>query len=367
MNCFGKILILTDYRGYLCGKLPHESGGMVDVSKIIGLLGNDFEVECCKYGDIDFGKRYRGWYVIYAASEERGLMYEDFMEDILLSLKYGGAILVPDFKYFRAHANKVFQELIRKQFVNEELRLPNSTVIGRMDEIDIKKYSNFPYIVKMASGSGSIGVRLVKNKKELEHVVTDLTYVDYHDANFKKKNDWIYNKLVWKAIAIRYGIRHKQKLPENPRKWMHSNKIIVQDFIPGLNMDYKVLYYYGKYYVLRRHNRKGDFRASGSGLFEFPLEVGEIENILNFAEIVVEEISTPMVSLDIGMNKEGKCYLIEFQCVCFGPYTLQYSKFYFVKKNGLWVKIKGVSDLETEFARSIREYLIAAINNASNI
>jgi len=50
---------------------------------------------------------------------------------------------------------------------------------------------------------------------------------------------------------------------------LHRSKFIVQEFIPDLSNDWKVLVFWDKYYVLRRKNRPNDFRASGSGLFSF--------------------------------------------------------------------------------------------------
>ena len=50
-----------------------------------------------------------------------------------------------------------------------------------------------------------------------------------------------------------------------------------------------------------------------------------------------------MASLDIANDGE-KNHLIEYQCINFGPYTLQYAPFYFVRdKNGKWEKVKKTS------------------------
>ena len=136
------------------------------------------------------------------------------------------------------------------------------------------------------------------------------------------------------------------------------NKIIIQDYIEELTGDYKVLYYFGKYYVLKRLNRDGDFRASGSGKFSFPSDVEDVRNVLDYAKRVADEFNTPMISIDIAQNKKG-CYLIEFQFICFGPYTIQYSDWYFEYDNNCneWKKVDGKSDIENEIGRSLREYI----------
>ena len=65
---------------------------------------------------------------------------------------------------------------------------------------------------------------------------------------------------------------------------MPKKKIIIQDYISGLDGDYKVLIYDKKYYVLRRYNCKNDFRASGSGIFVFEENIPRA--VLDFAEKV---------------------------------------------------------------------------------
>ena len=64
-------------------------------------------------------------------------------------------------------------------------------------------------------------------------------------------------------------LRHKNYVRES---W-NRGKIVVQEFIPGLKNDYKVLIFGSKYYVLYRRVREGDFRASGQGLLEYRREL----------------------------------------------------------------------------------------------
>jgi len=64
----------------------------------------------------------------------------------------------------------------------------------------------------------------------------------------------------------------RKRIPGYVKRSLHRRKFVVQNFIGGLTHDYKVLAYGKKYYVVRRDNRPGDFRASGSGLLSWPEE-----------------------------------------------------------------------------------------------
>lgn len=352
-----KILFLTDYRGYLCGKfqgtIDKHTSSIVDVNKIIELLKERYEIECLSFQEVDFSKSYKGWYVVYASSEERGLLYKRYIEDILLHLQYDGARLIPEFALFRAHGNKAFQEMCRYQFKDKLLKKPKSYIVGRYEELQPDHFQQYPYIVKTSSGSGSCGVKIAKNEMQLVRIVKQMSKVSYYDQHFTIKKSFGYTKLIWMMKNL-YRICKKSLALPRPMTTFYTNKVIIQEYIPNLSGDYKVLYYAGKYYVLNRKNREKDFRASGSGKFSFPDEVEEVADILDFALRVAKELGAPMISMDIAKNNDS-CYLIEYQCVCFGPYTIQYSQWYFHYDEKLmkWEKINASSDIEAEIARSI--------------
>ncbi len=354
-----KILILTDWREYFSSKFIgdakcHEKVN-IDIEKIAEVLENNFDVVLQKYQDLDLNKNYRGWYVIYASSEERGLFYKGYIEDVLLKLQYDGAVLIPDFRYFRAHGNKSFQEMLRKQFKNPKLRNIESDIVGRLNELNTDKYT-FPCVVKSASGSGSLGVRLVHNPEELFKESQKLSFVKYIDQYYTRAKDIVYSEFGWKIKIVIYKFMKRSQSYRNPGSFFHANKLVIQNYIEGLDSDYKVLYYFGKYYVLRRMNRQNDFRASGSGKFVFPSEISEIETILNYAKEVANELYTPMISMDLALGG-GIPYLIEFQCLGFGPYTIQYAEWHFEFRDNHWIKVNGRDNIEVETARSIEKYI----------
>jgi hypothetical protein len=68
-----------------------------------------YETVFIRYAEIDFrDMNFKDQYVLYQSSEDRGLYYKSYIEDMLLGMQLQGAILIPGFHAFRAHHNKVF-------------------------------------------------------------------------------------------------------------------------------------------------------------------------------------------------------------------------------------------------------------------
>ncbi|HHY21024.1 MAG TPA: hypothetical protein GX525_03890 [Bacilli bacterium] len=124
--------------------------------------------------------------------------------------------------------------------------------------------------------------------------------------------------------------------------------------MPGLENDWKVIVYHDKYYVLRRDNRPGDFRASGSGLFSYDKNLNT--SILEVAKEIKDVFDVPLISLDLALS-EGRVILIEFQFLHFGTSTLENSTYYYTETQNGWEKIEEKPFLEREYARAIAEYL----------
>ena len=355
-----RLLIITDEEGHLLGKLfetreNHASGDIFDINKCRKLFEQfGFCVTVKRYVDFDPRESYGGYFVIYSSSEDRGLFRKDYYEDVLLWLNNQGAVLIPRFELFRAHHNKVYQEFMRGNFKDEMLRHPISYGVYNYKFInDINP--NFPCVLKASAGAGSRGVIMASDEKELLNSAKYLSKIKFYNfwygtsAAIKDSKPYHMLRTIKKTILNEAKDEYKGSV-------LYNNKYIVQEFIDNLSGDYKVLFYYHKYYVLHRLNRDDDFRASGSGKFEFPQNEKEIIRVLEFAKRAVNEIDAPILSLDIG--DDGKdCYLLEFQAVDYGNYTIQFSDCYFEFKDGKWTKTDVESDVEYEYCRSISQYI----------
>jgi glutathione synthase/RimK-type ligase-like ATP-grasp enzyme len=331
------IYLMVDYRGAFYSSCYDTkrlcSINIEEIRREFRMLGYELRVK--RYSDVDFRKDdFRNQYVLPQDSEDRGSLYKSYIEDVLLGMQLQGAILIPRFECLRAHHNKVFAEILRSLSGNEAIKNIRSRQFGAYEEFE-RAETEFPAVIKTSAGAGSRGVHLLR------------------DARDKKRFGRLLSKVGnWNEGAREWGKRlfRRGHVPYS----LHRRKFIVQNFIPNLQGDYKVLVYGGKHYVVARRNRKNDFRASGSGLLHWPDAVAP--EILDFSKSIYESFDVPYASLDIAFDGR-EAYLMEFQFVAFGTVTLEKSNFYFAKSESGWVKNEEVPNLAREFTSSVHSYI----------
>lgn len=334
-----KIFMLVDYKKYFGSKYtatPYRSG--MD-KELLKTYFNDigYAISYLSFPEISFdSSNYRNEYILYSSSEDHNYLYKSYIEDICYALSLQGAILIPEYKYLRAHSNKVFMELLRDLSKYQGIKNIKSRHYGSLEEL-IKDLDNvaLPAVLKGAGGAKSKYVSCVTDKIDLIKKASRLSRSKsiYHDF-------WDMGR----------SYKHKGYIRESK----HRRKFILQNFIDGLMNDWKILIFGEKYFVLKRQTRKNDFRASGSGIFQFQHDVPS--EVLNFSKNIFNDFEVPNLSLDIGYDG-NKAYLFEFQAVLFGSTTLEKSPFYYLSKNGEWFLREEKSILEKIYAESIDFYL----------
>lgn len=289
------------------------------------------------FREVDLKESFAGWYVLYQSSEDRDLLYKDYIEDIILGIENMGGTLVPRFQLFRAHHNKLFFEIIRSQSNLKSLISCASIFFGTLEDLSVSQIGkwSYPKVIKSSAGCRSKQVRLAKNHKEL------LSHAKSLSSSF---NLFDFGRFLGKKLL------RKGYIPES----LNRRKFIVQDFVPGLSFDYKVLVYGNRYYVLKRQVRKNDFRASGSGLFSFPIEAPV--SILNCSKEIFDYFNVPYISLDLAETEAG-VIAIEVQFLMFGTYTQEAAKWWFEYSGRDWIRRDGNVYLENAFCDSIVKYM----------
>jgi len=334
-----QIYLITDYQGRYGTKYtakPYRSGMDKDLLKQ-EFLSHGIDPQFLSASEVaDIHGSVGGKIFLYTSSEDRNGHYKSFLEDIVLSLEAMNGIVIPRYLYLHAHNNKVFMELLKKEWgvqVGDNLK---SVCFGSFEEFVRKDISfSFPVVVKRPEGFKSRGVFLADDKNQLLKIVSKLSSTPHLRSDLKD--------------FLRKFIHHGFKPESRKRK-----KFLIQEFIPGLENDWKILIYGNKFYPLHRRNRENDFRASGSGLLSYPSELPS--GLLDFAAKVREFFNVPNISLDIAIGEKG-FHVMEVQFLYFGTYTIEHSEFYFVKDEGEWKIIRERSVLEKEYVISIIDYL----------
>ncbi|MFA5000749.1 MAG: hypothetical protein WC531_00770 [Candidatus Paceibacterota bacterium] len=329
-----KIFLFTDYRGQFYSS-TRQKGAAVDLARLKDYFEKlGFELIARPFSEIDFrAQNYQGQWVLYQSSEDPGLFYRSYIDDLVLGLFFQGAKLIPNLFQFKAHHNKHFMEIARDLQNLPEIKNIQAKRYGTLEDYlkDLEEVKKEDFVLKTGSTSKSRGVFLLKNLRE-KIKIAKVASRTFSLKNLQYFIEWI---KTWK----------KPLLISNYRQ-----KFILQPYIQGLSGDYRVVVYNNKYYVLYRANRSNDFRASGS--MKFKSDINLPPGLLDYAKRVFDNFDAPYMALDIGV-KDNSFFLFEFQFLSFGQYTLEKSKFYYQLRSGNWDKINEVPDLEREIAGSV--------------
>lgn len=333
------INIIIDYKKRFETKftaIPYRSGFNKELLRQ-AFIKQGIEVNYIPFSDINFrNPNLKGQFFLACASEDHSGFYKSYIEDIILGLEQAGANVIPGFLQLKSHHNKLFMEIQRDLLHEESIKKIYSLHFGTIEElVSYKGNISWPVVFKPASGSMSKGVSLAHNMKELKKAVIKVS-----------RSPNIMNELKDKIRLLKY----KGYIPESK----YRKKYIIQTYIPNLTGDWKILVYGRKYYVLKRKNRENDFRASGGGRLSYERNLPE--KMLDFAEKIINAFHVPNISLDIAYDG-CEFYLLEFQFLYFGTYTIENSEFYFMKREQGWFQVEEKSILEEVYAESITNFI----------
>ncbi len=337
-----KVVFLTDYKGYHGSKydsVPYESG--MDLEKLSkGLLQYGIEAQFLKFSEV-YSKPISFWDglpVFYTSSEDIGYYYKSFIEDVIFYLELNGALLVPEYRFLRANNNKVFMEFLRK---SSGLSVSLKThLFGTLEELLMADEEwVYPVVIKLSEGAMSETVDIANSRHELIRKLTKMTLTTSPKEEFKE-------------------FVRKYKYPGYIRESRNRKKFILQEFVPGLNADFKILNFGDLFFCFKRPTRRNDFRASGSGNknYLYGIEAGVSDKLLDYAKQITDLLKTPFLSMDI-VDFNGVFHLLEFQAVYFGTVGVIKSKGHYEFSKGSWEYIEEGMTVEETYIHSIGKYL----------
>ncbi len=306
---FNKILIITNYLDIFPQRISFTES--LDIKEIKDFLNkNSIQAKVINYNELNnnpnLAKSFK--YIFYCSSQNH--IYKDFILDHILRFSLQGKYLIPGIEHFLAHENKAFQSMILK---DKNIHYPRSRIISNIHEgLDVLKKADFPVVLKTSEGWGSLGVHLVLDYKDGERLIN----------NYMTSEDYPESKV---------------------------GKMIIQKYIKNLEGDWKILIFGNKVSTLYRKVRSNDFRASGSGNFQF---IFPSKKILDFAFKVKDALNCPWVSLDI-MESKFKIYLGEYQVTHFGLLTALNCPTHLEKNGNKYEERVGAIDVDTEIANEI--------------
>ena len=214
-----KIYLLTDYKGRFGSRhddSPYRTGMDLQLLKS-AFMGNGFEAEFMPFSSVNPGDgSWKGKAVLYTSSEDTGLIYKQYIEDVVLSLSYTGADVIPRFEFLRANNNKVFMELLRDMLPEKLQGNIVSSHYGTMEELPaLRDTIEFPVIVKGFNGAMGRNVFLAHNVGELKKTI--------------RRNIAAKSTVRFKVKEYLRQIKHKGY----QRDSFYRGRFIIQKFIPA--------------------------------------------------------------------------------------------------------------------------------------
>ncbi|RKY50915.1 MAG: hypothetical protein DRP86_02855 [Candidatus Neomarinimicrobiota bacterium] len=286
---------------------------------------------------------FSGKTILYSFSQKENV--RQYIRDIIFHLSKTNTV-IPSLDLLLCHENKGFQELYKRELGMTGLKAWYFSGLQDIDSYDIP----YPVVLKTVSGSNGKGVFLIPDQKSLERQVQKLTRV-----GFWARVDLFRRRYFRKRSYPDYPLHDDYQDYLQYREYITQHRnFILQEFIPGLTYDTRVLALEGKFFVTRRHTRKGDFRASGTKKFDFDFTPDD--GLLEFASKTVERFNTPFLSMDIIHNEET-FYLIEFQASHFGVNVITKSRGYYTREGDSWAFKDDKQAVELEIADALDRYL----------
>jgi hypothetical protein len=228
------VLLLVDYRRAFWSSTRNLSRlYSLDVDRLraeLSRLGHDVEV--LGFSELDLSRDdLRNAYVIYTSSEDVGAHYKRYIEARVFGLRMVGALPIPEPELLLAHHNKVMMESVRQACLGEARGQLASHTYGTLEEFQSTSsdWAAGPAVMKPARGAGSRGVSLVHDRKGSLRIARKLSRsLGAREAALEQAKRW----------------RHRDYVH---RSW-DRRAVVVQQFLPNLAGDYKVLRYGERFY-----------------------------------------------------------------------------------------------------------------------
>ena len=306
-----------------------------------------WEVVTCEFHEVVNGLvEINDSIVFYSFSQKAAL--REYYKDVVFFLQQRGNVVLPSYELLLCHENKGFQELYKKQMGLDDLW---SLYLSDVSEIDKHKIS-YPVVLKTLDGSNAKGVFLIKDEGSLRRKLKEITpaYTIAEKLDLIRRRYFRFKKTAkgWQEYEPRDDYYRYAEYIRQTRSF------ILQEYIPDLEHDFRVLVVHDQYYVTKRHVGKDDFRASGSKLFDF--DTGDVQAMLDYAAGLAGKFNLPYISLDIVKQGE-KFHLLEYQASHFGTNVIKLSGGYYQWGEDRWEYVTAKPDVSEVLAKGLVRYL----------
>ncbi|MEB8344829.1 hypothetical protein OO010_02145 [Flavobacteriaceae bacterium KMM 6898] len=240
--------------------------------------------------------------------------YKDtlFAKQLLFSLEQSGKKVFPDFNTGWHFDDKVGQKYLLES-IGAPL-VPSYVFYDKKSALNWIRTTSFPKVFKLRGGAGSANVQLIKTRKEAKQIVNRAFGKGFSQFNGKryfieKFNRFRSGKEPLKKVFMAFGrmliSTEHAKIKGNEKGYAYF-----QDFIPNNDSDIRIVVIGNKAIAVKRMVRKNDFRASGSGNFNFDANLFNKET-LKIAFKIAEGINSQCCAMDFIYDANNAPLIVE--------------------------------------------------------
>lgn len=236
-----------------------------------------------------------------------------FARQLISSLEMMGKKVFPSSKTCWHYDDKIGQKYLFEG-IGAPL-IPSYIFYEKNDAFEWIERTTFPKVFKLRCGASSMNVKLVKNKREARLLnrkafTKGFPIVDrlelLKDRLWHLRRDKNCNALIglFKGFARLLVPTDLENIRGREKGYVYF-----QDFIEGLDGDYRVIVIGSKAFAMKRLVREGDFRASGSGVINESPELINPE-LIKISFMISKKLGLQSAAFDL-IIKDQKIYLIE--------------------------------------------------------
>lgn len=245
-----------------------------------------------------------------------------FARQLTHSLERKGIKVFPD-----TNTSWHFDDKLGQKYLLESIGAPlvqSYVFYSEKEALNWIDKATFPKVFKLRGGAGSLNVMLIKNKRKARTLAKKAFHEGFLPFNRigSLKNRFFAFRRDKNLAALKKVIGGFLRLfiPTEIERFSHNQKgyIYFQDFIPDRTYDTRLMVIGDRCFGVRRNCRKGDFRASGSGLFLYDPQLIERECIQVAIE-TAKKLKMQSVAFDlVKYNNSAKIFEMSY-CFPMGP------------------------------------------------
>lgn len=238
-----------------------------------------------------------------------------FAKELVHALENSGIVVFPSI-----NTSWHFDDKIGQKYLLEALKLPlvsSYVFYDRQKALKWAEHTTYPKVFKLRGGAGAINVKLVKTKGAAKRLVrksfgrgfgkSGRTALFYNRIwHFRKDKDFKSFLGIFKGIARLFLKSRLEKVSGKEKGYVYF-----QDFVPNNKSDIRVIVIGEKAFAIERLVRKGDFRASGSGIINYLDNTSLNSDVLEVAFDAAQKIDSQCVAFDFVVDKMGKPLIVE--------------------------------------------------------